>query len=451
MRKFPNVNRVKIYLWGVIVLFGMINFSGVFCFAQVLPETSGEEEQVAAGKGARWQMQPSFVFYQQYSDNVDLRSESPVGAMRTEIIPSLTFIRPLPRKQMKVNLDFKLDYRNKDNGVSEALYWYNMYGYMGHELSPRTSYEVSSTLSLGYTENSVGTPFVNVFGGVSRNMFFNVVPAIRYNLTRNTLIKSSYEFAITSYSKETALDAYENILSFTVEQKVGSRIKFDGGGIYAIREFSNNTGYNELRVPFGLTFDMTYANVRLGGLYLMRSYDQDPGARADQQRQDVTRLGFNIGADLGGKLLRLKSTSVELIYSTNYYHDLQGYPYENQEARIALYHAFRKFDVYFYGRLGSNTYIDPRNEEISYVGLGGLWKWKINNLMDIEFRFDMDDFDYKPAGNTYTITRMTVDYSYRITDLWELGLTYRNTSSTSNNNSGNYDENLYAIYAKAVW
>ncbi len=448
MRLILKYNKIEIYLLMItVVCIGLLALSSGLCFAQSLPMTTGAEEVATVQRKGRWQMQPSLTFYQQYSDNVDLLNEKPVAAWQTQITPSVSFTRPIARRQLKLDMYLKMDYRNKDNGTTESFYWYDIYGYMGHEVSPRLAYDVSASIDVGYTETNVGTPFVNVFGGLTRTNSYTFTPALRYNLTRTTLTKLSYQYNITDYTGADTVDGEEHLWSLYLEQKLGSRIVVDVNGIYDIKNLpheAGNRGYTDILIPFGATFDLTYTKVRLGGVYLVRSY------RDTANYTNENRLGFQLGFELGGKLLRLKATSVELNYNTRYYNDLYGDPYENQELKLGVYHAFRKFDVYFYLRGGNNIYLQ-KDYEVAYNGLGGLWKWKVNNLMDIEFRLDLDNYDYTPENRDYSILRGTVEWSYYVYDWLMTGLSVRHTQSSSSITQGNYDENVYAIFARAVW
>ncbi len=450
MKIFYLDKRTKRFLlWFTVLFWGLVNLTGALCFAQTGPPvmpTTVSATTVGGGTGAqrgRWQTQPSLTIYEQYSDNVDLLHENQVSAWRTQLIPSISFIRPTPRRQLKLDLNLKLDYRDKDDGTEETFYWYDMYGYLGQEISPRTSYEIVTSFDVGYTESSVEKPFVNVFGATDRSTSFTIGPAIRYKLTRTTLSKLGYKYTRSDYTGSDALDANEHSFALYLEQKLGSRVIADVGGIYNVKTFSDNTGYTDIMIPFGVSLDLIYTQLRLGGVYLNRSFD-------DPSKSTVTRLGYQLGFGLGGSLLRLKATSVELTYKTNFYNDIFGEPYENQEWRLGVFHAFRKNDVYFYTRYGKNSYMQI-SDEITYWGGGGSWKYRISNVWSVECRLDYDTYSYQPAGNDYNITRSTVETSYYLSDVWLSGFTYRHTVSTGNQDEANYDENLYAVFLRAVW
>ncbi|MBI5789494.1 MAG: hypothetical protein HZA78_11650 [Candidatus Schekmanbacteria bacterium] len=419
---------------------GGIFFSfGLLCIAG-----QAQAQELTAAQGGRWQIQPSLSFYQQYSDNIDLAYRNPLGAWRTEIIPGVSFIRPLPRKQLKFDLNLKLDHREKENGVSETFSWYDIYGYAGHEVSPRLSYELSGNLNAGYTENNIGKPFINVFSSVNRSVGLTFSPGLKFQLTRTTLTKASYSYTLTQYAGSGAVNATEHTLSLYLEQKFGSRVVVDIGGIYSIKTLSNNAGYKDFMIPVGITMDLTYTKIRIGWIYLIRNFNQQSGL------QNTNKLGFQVAAELGGTLLRLRATTVELNYSTSYYQDLYGDPYENQEARLGVYHAFHDFDVYAYTRYGNNIYIQ-KQDKVNYYGAGTNVKYRISALSAVAVGLDYDNYNYTPAGRDYTITRGTIDYTYYLYEWILTGVSYRRTTSTSSTIEGNYTENLYALFVRAVW
>ena len=91
------------------------------------------------------------------------------------------------------------------------------------------------------------------------------------------------------------------------------------------------------------------------------------------------------------------------------------------------------------------------SDEITYWGGGGSWKYRISNVWSVECRLDYDTYSYQPVGNGYNITRTTVETSYYLSDVWLSGFTYRHTVSNGNQDEANYDENLYAVFLRAVW
>ena len=389
-------------------------------------------------------MQPSLSVYTQYSDNVDLAHDNEVGAMRYQITPGLSFIRPSPRRQMKFDLNLKADYRDKDNGDEDSLFWFDTYGYLGREVSPRTAYELTASFNAGYTESNIKAPFQNVFSSVDRSTSFTIGPAMRYNITRTTTSKWGYNYTRSSYSGDGTADAQEHVLSMELNQQVGSRIMLDLGGLYNTKQFSDSTrNYKDLMIPFGVSFDLTYLKVRVGGLYLKRYFK-------DNRTKTERRLGSQLGVELGGNLLRLKATSVDINFSTNYYNDIYGQAYTNEEIQLEAFHAFRKFDAHFYYRIGRNKYMQ-RPDRIDYSSYGMLWKWRVNNAFNLEIREDYDIYEYTPSGSNYDISRTSLESTHYLTDVLLVGVGYRYTTSDSNVTAGNYKENLYSIFARAVW
>jgi len=135
-------------------------------------------------RGKRWQYQPSLSFYEQYSDNVDLLEDNKVTAFITEISPGVTMLLPSPRRQVKADMNLKFDYRKRSDGKTESLYWYSLWGYVGQQYSPRTTYEVSASYDITYAEKDLKQPFTGVFSSLTRADTFSIEPGLGYNLTK---------------------------------------------------------------------------------------------------------------------------------------------------------------------------------------------------------------------------------------------------------------------------
>jgi hypothetical protein len=412
-----------------------------------------QAQEIEGGKG-RWQITPSISLYEMYTDNVDLVSEDPVGSYITEFSPGLLFQLPSSRRQIRINTDLKLDYRNRDDGDVETLYWYNFFGYLGHQYSPRTIYELNIGYDIYYTETDISAPFVNVFSEMTRSDVFYIQPGVSYNVTKTTTAKLGARYGFSKYKEPTAPDAEDMEGSLFVTQKVGSRITVGTGYTYRTLSQENETGYTEHQIPIQLSLDLTYIQLNLKSAYVTRSYESRAGY-PDKSFSDETFFLYGVGFELGGQLLRLRSTTLELNYETNYYDDIYGYPYENQELRVSLYHAFKKFDFYTDIKYGINEYTQ-RDDEITYWGIGSGLKWYATSKAYMNFNLDYTNYDYQLLGvaggaSTYDVINGSIDYNYSIYDWLYVGLGYGHRESSSSVDTGNYSENFYSLFAKATW
>jgi len=392
----------------------------------------------------RWQVLPAIVFYEQYTDNVDLTYTDQVSAFKTELAPSLSFVYPTPRRQYKLDVNLKLDHRLRSDNIDETLYWYGFWGYVGHQYSPRTSYELSTSYDVTYTETGLKSPFVNVFSALTRADIFAIRPGISYNLTKSTNIKGGLSYTMARYEEEDALDGDEIGGSIYLSQRVGSRITVGTGYSYTDKTYSNKTGYEEQEIPINLSMDLTYVKLDLRTTYAIRSFEERVG-QADQKK-----FLWGIGFELGGQLLRLKATTVEIDYDNNFYDDIYGYTYINQELRVALFHAFKKFDFYADVRYGKDDYVD-KEDTTQYYGGNSSLRWYLSDKVFANFSLNYTSYTYDPEGYDFDIIKGTVDINYQVYDWLFVGLGYGHRNSSGNTEEGNYTENTYSVFARAQW
>ena len=301
---------------------------GVFSLLMTLfaYETAAQAQEVGGGE-SRWQITPSLSFYEQYTDNVDLTAEDQVSAFITEFSPGLLFELPASRRQIRINTNLKLDYRQRSDDNTETLYWYNLWGYWGRQHSPRTSYEVSMGYDIYYTEKDISAPFVDVFGALTRSDVFYIQPGLSYDITKNTNAKVGLRYGFSTYEDPSGVDGEDLEGSLFMTQRIGSRIKLGLGYSYRDISYENETGYTDSEVPFEIRLDLTYLQLNLSGAYVMRDYQEMAGPEDEPFGSD-TFFTYGIGFELGGQVLKLRSTIVELNYETRVYDDMQGVPYQ---------------------------------------------------------------------------------------------------------------------------
>ena len=148
----------------------------------------------SAQKKKKWQIRPSLSFYEHYSDNIELACDScgdPVSGFKTQIIPVISALLPSKRKQIRIDYSMRMDYRTRSDNTKKALYWMDLDTYYGHELSPRTSFEVVFGGDVTYTNQELGAPFMDAFSSLTRATSLEFAPGIRYRLGKKTLIKGS--------------------------------------------------------------------------------------------------------------------------------------------------------------------------------------------------------------------------------------------------------------------
>jgi hypothetical protein len=425
----------------------------IVVFSLVIGLFGGDTELLAQeiSTGGHWQFTPSISLYQQYSDNIDLSFDEPVGAMITEISPGFLFKLPSPRKEIRITTNLKMDYRSRDDGIVESLYWYEFSGYLGHQYSPRTAYELDMGYDIYYTEVDLGSPFVNVFGALTRSDVFYIKPGLRYNVTKTTIARVGLKYGFSTYADPSGVDG-ENIEGeLYVTQRLGSRISVGTGMVYRSISYANATGYTESEIPVEVSMDLTYTLLKIKTAFVSRSYEESAGP-GEAPFVDETFFLYGLGFELGGQLLKLRSTTLELNFENNYHDDMYGNPYENQEIRLSAYHAFKKFDFYTDLKFGSNAYTQTK-DTISYYGTALGLKWFISNKSSMNFTADYNSYSYDVSGvsSSHDIISTSLDYSYNLYDWLSLGVAGGHRQSSSDLEEGNYTENLYSFFAKAVW
>ncbi len=424
----------------------------VICFSLLATLLCNVGKAVAQEEGekGRWQILPSVSLYEQYTDNVDLNDLEKVSAFITEFSPGIMFELPSPRRQLRINTNLKLDNRFRSDGNMETLYWYNFWGYLGHQYSPRTTYELNLGYDIYYSEMDISAPFIDVFGALTRSNVFYIQPGLSYDITKTTNAKFGGRYGFSTYESEDGVDGTNMEFSLYLTQKVGSRIVVAGGYIYRDVSYSNETGYQETEIPMNLRLDLTYIQLNLKATYITRDYQSRAGDLAEPLGSQ-SLFFYGIGFQLGGQVLKLRSTTVELNYETKIYDDLYGFPYENQELRLSVYHAFKKYDFYSDIKYGLNTYI-ASEDKITYVGAAVGLKWYVSDRAHMGFNLDYTTYDYQfEEAHTYDLITGSIDYSHRIYDWLSAGLGYGYRASTSDAEEGNYTENSLSLFARATW
>lgn len=412
--------------------------------------------QETGGDYSHWEITPSVSLYQQYSDNVDLTPEGDVSAFITEFSPGLMFRLPSSRNQIRINTNLKLDYRQRSDGSEEALSWYNVWGYYGRQHSPRTSYEVSTGYDIYYTDPDLSSPFINVFDALSRSDVFYIQPGLSHNINKTTTAKLGLRYSLSTYESSEGVDGEDIEGSLFLSRKIGSRILLGTGYIYRDVSYENETGFVEQEIPINIDLDLTYIKLKLNMAYVTRDYEDMAGS-AQNPLGSQSFFFYGVGFELGGQVLKLRSTVVELNFNSRAYDDLGGFPYINQEIRLALYHAFKKFDFYSDLKYGVNDYVDTADEIIYWGAAAGL-KWYITDKVSMNFSADYTVFGYEfdeitttEITSDYDLITTSIDLSYSMYDWLFVGLGYGHRESGSSQEEGNYSENSYSIFAKATW
>ncbi len=403
---------------------------------------------------SKWQ--PSFSFYEQYTDNIDLTAEETVGAWKTVVNPAVTYLLPSLRRTVRVDMNLKLDYRLRDDGYEDTLYWLGVWVYLGRQYSPRTSYEISSSYDITYTSEDVNTPYVDVVDDLTRADVFALRPSISHKLGKNTDLKFGLSYEMVTYNDPNNPSADEIGGSVYLEQKIGPRITIGTGLSYAVRTVDNDTGFTEYEIPLGIKLDLTHIQLKLGGSYLYRDYDSgfsqiNEEGNEDQYSSEGNFL-FGFSLELGGQILRLRATMLELKFINSFHDDLFGRPYQNQELKLALYHAYKKFDFYTDLRYGINTYVQS-DDKHTYWGPNVSLKWRLTEKQSIDFTLAYTDYEFERSSDTsaHQVINGVIDYNHNIYYWLYTGLSYGHRESSSNEDVGNYSENLYGWFLRANW
>ncbi len=402
-------------------------------------------------KEGHWYFMPSLSLYEQYTDNIDLNYQDEVGAFITEFSPGLLIQYPSPRKSIRLITKLKLDHRARDDGEKETLYWYNLWGYWGHQYSPRTTYELNAGYDIYYTEKDLSSPFVNVFDALTRSTVFNIKPSLSYDITKTTNAKLGLQYALTEYELSDALDREDMGATLFTTQSVGSRIKLGLGYSYYSTLYDNGTGYTENQIPIDVFLDLTYIQLKISTAYIDRTYEKNMTSPTGEVLKDQKLMLYGISFDLGGQLFKLRSTSVELYFKNSFYDDLYGFPYENQETRLGVYHALKKYDFYTDLKYGINKYFQSNNKITYWGGSTGL-KWYASDRLYANGAIDYTDYQYDfEEEAAYDVITANIDCGYRVYDWLNIGAGYGLRRSTSDVPEGDYIENSFALFAVATW
>jgi hypothetical protein len=401
-----------------------------------------------AQKKKKWQISPSLSFYEHYSDNLQLTCDScgdAISGFKTQIVPTVSFLLPSKRRQIRIDYTMRMDYRMQSE-QSKSLYWIELDTYLGHELSPRTSYEVVFGYNVTYTNEDLGAPFVDAFGAMSRATVMQLAPGIRYRLGKKTLTKGSLSYLSVDYASELGVDATETAGAGFIERKFGTRVNINVGAIYTIKTFSNQTGYTEMEVPFGITLNLTYFKLSISPSYYIRTAEGD-GEGLGQGGHILWGVGF----DLGGKLFKLRKTTFKIDISSDINDDMFGFAYISQQVKLKAFHVLKKADFYNEIKYGQNSYIDME-DSVSYYGLALSCKWYMTKKKTLEWKVDYTDYTYEGSQvGTYTVITAEVDYGYKMRDWLYIGTGIGRRQSSSDVDEGNYAENFFAFFAKADW
>ncbi len=425
----------------IFVLLILCIYGGLFLYSPPFAE---------AAEKKRWQLQPSLYFYEQYSDNTDLLPEDQISAYITELGFGLTAAMPSSRRQLKIDTSLKMDYRNRSDGTTQTLYWVGVWGYMGYQASSRLSYELSGSYDVTYAQSKLGAPFVDVFSSLSRAQLIEIRPGLSYILSKNSTFKVGGLFGKQLYKADAGVDGTEYGILTAWEQRFGSRIKLNLGGNYIVKSFDNETGYTKIEVPFTLSLDLTYLQLNLSGVYVDYTYQNSDTTGIG----NFSRLVYGIGADIGGQLFRLKATTVTFSYKTNIYDDLYGQPYVNNDFRISIYHAYKKFDIYTNLKYGKDVYIAAPvsgSDSRSYTGGDVGVRWYMNEDTFMNFTADYTIYKYEPEGNTFNVFQGNIDYNRNVYEWLFAGVGYSLRNSSGNTTEANYMENMFSLYLKASW
>ncbi|MFQ5646077.1 MAG: hypothetical protein ACE5GM_04030 [bacterium] len=407
----------------------------------------------------KWQWRPTFAFYEHYSNNVNLSSDTPIAGYRTQIIPAVSAILPSKRRQIKVNMNLKLDMRSQDDGLVRNLHWIALNGYWAHELSPRTSYEVSSAYDITYTTSDLGVPWFGAFGETTRADFMSFAPSLRYRISKKTFVKIGASYRSISYTDPDGADGTQFDFAGTINRKFGNRLTIQTGLNYRQKEFSNQTGYTQMTVPINIVMDLTYFKLNLGTQVLNRTSSQSNASGVGARKKPYFLWG--LGFDLGGKLFKFRNTTFNIKLTNDIYEDLFGYAYIKQEFKLMSFHILKKVDIYNEVKYGQNNYVSPNPQNgidnISYYGYQGSLKWYMTKKKSLKGRimYTMYDYVYVArsgfADNSFTVMSMDVTYNQQVRDWLYAGLSFGTRNSSSPQPSGNYGEYFAGLFLKSSW
>jgi hypothetical protein len=402
-----------------------------------------------AQKKKRWQIRPSLSFYEHYSDKIELNCDTcgdPVSGFKTQIIPGVTFLLPSKRRQIRIDYNMRMDYRTRSDNTNKALYWLDLDTYLGHELSPRTSYEMVFGYDITYTNPELGSPFADAFSAMSRANVLEFAPGIRYRLGKKTLTKGSLSYIDVSYASEDGVDSTEMSGAGYIERKFGTRVSINIGAVYTDKTFSNETGYTEMELPIGISLNLTYFKLAISTSYYTRTPEGD-GEGLGEGSQILWGLGF----DLGGKLFKLRKTTFKVDISSNIHDDMYGIAYIAQQIKIKAFHVLKKADVYNEIKYGQNSYIDV-DDTVSYYGVALSAKWYMTKKKTLEGKLDYTDYTYEGTlTGSYTIITAELDYGHKLRDWLYIGVGIGRRQSSADTDDGSYAENYFGFFAKADW
>lgn len=402
-----------------------------------------------AQKGNKWQISPSLSFYEHYSDNIELDCDScgdAVSGFKTQIIPGVIFLLPSKRRQIRIDYNMRMDYRTRSDDQNKALYWLDLNTYLGHELSPRTSYEMVLAYDITYTNPELGSPFADAFSALTRANVLEFAPGIRYRLGKKTLTKGGLSYIDVTYAAEDAVDSTEYSGSGYIERKFGDRLAIGIGAIYTDKTFSNETGYTEMEIPIEIDLNLTYFKLSITPTYYTRTAEGDAEGIGEG-----SHILWGLGFDLGGKLFKLRKTTFNVAITSDIHDDMFGNAYIVQEIKIKAFHVLKKADVYNEIKYGQNSYIDTDNSA-SFYGLAVSAKWYITKKKTLEGKLDYTDYSYEGlVTGTYTIITAELNYGHNLRDWLFLGVGIGRRQSSSDVDEGNYAENYFGFFARANW
>ncbi len=414
-----------------------------------------------AQKKKRWQVKPSLAFYEQYSDNLELTCDScgdAVSGFQTQIIPTFSFLLPSKRRQIRIDYSMRMDHRRRSDDVNKTLYWIDLNTYLGHEISPRTSYEMTLNYDITYTNPDLGSPFVDAFSALTRANVLEFTPlSVRYRLGKKTLTKVSASYVGVDYAEDYDPDDPEKIGGIDssevagagyIERKFGTRMTINLGVSYSSKTFANETGYDEMEIPVGIDLNLTYFKLSMTPTYYTRTvHSEDEVGLGDSDSKILVGLGF----DLGGKLFKLRKTTFKINIGQDVNDDMYGHAYVATIVKLKAFHVLKKADFYNEIKWGNNEYL-VNEDTINYYGLVLSSRWFITKKKTLEGKLDYTIYSYDGVQTgAYAILIAELDYGYKMRDWLYVGVGLGRKQSSSDIDEGNYAEHYLGLFAKADW
>ncbi len=422
-----------------------------------------------AQKKKKWQIKPSLALYEQYSTNLELTCDNEelcgeaVSGSQTQVIPTLSFLLPSKRRQIRIDYSMRMDYRTRSDNTTKSLYWIDLNTYLGHEISPRTSYEMTFNYDLTYTNPELGAPFVDAFDALTRADVMEVTPlSVRYRLGKKTLTKISASYTSVDYAEDFdpddpdvlgGIDSSEIAGAWYIERKFGTRVALNIGALGSKKEFANDTGYTEVEIPFGIDLNLTYFKLSFTPSYYARIADGDGDTGLGDENDSLTngKLIWGLGFDLGGKLFKLRKTTFKVDIGQDINDDMYGHAYVATVIKLKAFHVLKKADFYNEIKWGNNEYL-VLDDTINYYGVVLSTRWFITKKKTLEGNIDYTIYNYDATKTgTYNILIAELDYGYKMRDWLFLGIGIGRKQSSSDIDGGNYAEHYLAFFAKAEW